>query len=289
MTLTIPQLNERFAIPGTAEITQGNGGLPRVSVSHFGTEAEMYLHGGHIARWRDVIFLSNHSHFRPDKAIRGGVPICFPWFGPNRTDPSAPQHGFARQRDWELESVQQAGDAVEVVMLLPGDNGEFELRHRVRFGHELTMALELKNTGAANFAAEEAQHTYFQAGDVRQIEVHGLEALHYFDKVSGVENKLQRGPVLIAGEVDRIYRNSLAPITISDPVLNRRITISKSGSNDTVVWNPWSEKARALTDLGDDEWQNMVCVESCNLAPNAVTLKPGETHTMTTTISVSSL
>ena len=290
-------LEEMQAVAGVT-VVPGNGGLAVVKTARDGVEGEVYLHGGQVTRWKpagasDVLFTSAQSQWTEGKAIRAGVPICFPWFGPNAGDASAPQHGFARTRTWKLERVAEDGGNVVVEVSLASDEAtrklwpfDFLMRNRITFGATLKMELEVRNTGNAAFSYEEAQHSYFSVGDVQGVVVEGLDDYQYSDKTQGGARVRQRGDVTFRGEVDRPYFDTRENVVVVDPAMNRRVTIAKTNSDATVVWNPWIEKAKSLKDLGDDEWQKFVCVESCNLADSAVKLEPGESHTMTTEVSL---
>src|SRR3954469_24368080 len=294
-------LNQRFGIPGIAEIVEGNGGLPKVRIKSPSANGEMYLHGAHVTSWKpadteEVLFLSRQSQFENGRAIRGGVPICFPWFGPNASNPKAPMHGFARTRAWQLEQIERTANAVCVTMSLTSDDetkkwwpGDFRLLHRATFGQQLTLELALTNTGSAPLRFEEALHTYYRIGDITKTRISGLDGVHYLDKTEAGDEKIQRGEIAITKETDRVYVGTPAPVEIIDPVLRRRTLVAKQHSKCTVVWNPWIEKAKALTDLGETAWPNLVCVEVCNVGTLAVELAPGKEHTMSATSQVSAL
>jgi glucose-6-phosphate 1-epimerase len=282
-----------IALPSSVHVEPGAGGLPRLVISSRHAAAEMYFHGAHVTAWQPasasgpVVWLSRKSVFAENKAIRGGVPICFPWFGANAADPKAPAHGIARLRLWTLLDAQQdADDIVSITMGLEGDT--FRAQYRVEIGPSLTLQLQIHNPAQTPFTFEEALHTYFAVQDVRNVTVSGLEDTEYLDKVAGFERRLQpHEPIRFTGETDRVYLNTRAACVIHDPGARRTITISKTGSDTTVVWNPWVDKARAMADFGDDEWPEMVCVETCNVGDYARTLAPGESHTMTAIIAVS--
>lgn len=290
-------MEEMQAVAGVT-VVAGNGGLAVVKIAREGMEGEVYLHGGQVTRWKpaggnDVLFTSAQSQWAEGKAIRGGVPICFPWFGPKPGDATAPQHGFARTRTWKLEKVAEEGGNVVVEVSLTSDDAtrklwpyDFAMRNRITFGSTLKMELEVRNTGSSAFSYEEAQHSYFAVGDVQGVVVEGLDDYQYSDKTQGGARVRQRGDVTFRGEVDRPYFDTRENVVIVDGSTGRRVTIAKTNSDATVVWNPWIDKARELKDLGDDEWQKFVCVESCNLGDNAVKLEPGESHVMTTEVSV---
>jgi glucose-6-phosphate 1-epimerase len=298
-SLGIEELNQRFAIAGVARITDGKGGLPRVDVSAPAATAEIYLHGAHLTSWRpaggeEVIFLSERSQFEDGRAIRGGVPVCFPWFRNKGDDPTAPSHGFARTKPWQLDSVRQNGDTVTVSLSTASDEStrawwphDFLLVHRLTIGAELTQELVMKNTGTAPLRFEEALHTYFRVGGAQAVRITGLDGVAYMDNTDGNREKRQQGDIIFTAPTDRAYVDTTGPVEIFDPALRRRIHLAKEDSRTTVVWNPWIEGARSFTDLGDEEWREMACVEACNIRAFAVDLPPRQQHTLKTTIRVS--
>ncbi len=280
---------------------RGQGDLERLRINTDLCIAEIYLHGAHVTHFQSrgaahpVLWMSQSSVFKPDKAIRGGIPICFPWFGPKADDPKAPAHGFARTRDWMLESVQHGeSGAVLIAMDLHSDDAtkkwwdaDFAAHYVVSVGSELGVYLSVQNLGRKTIRFEEALHSYFVVGSAQRTEVHGLEGASYVDRLKPGETFRQDDqPIRFSAETDRTYINTDAATTIVDPVLNRRITNRKVSSNSTVVWNPWIDKAKAMADFGDDEWRGMVCIETANAGPNSVQLEPGQTHSMSAIISV---
>jgi glucose-6-phosphate 1-epimerase len=285
----------RTALPAVVSFDESGGALPRLLVRSPAASADIYFQGAHLAAWHPagaawpVLWISRKSLFQPARPIRGGVPICFPWFGAHGVDPAAPIHGFARVLPWTLIG---AGDepegAVSLEFELAGEGVSplwphaFAARYRVGIGAELTMELEVRNAGRAPFTFEEALHSYFGVGDVRRVSVAGLEGSEYLDKVEGLARRRQgEEPIRFTGETDRVYLDTRSTCVIHDSGASRDIVIDKTGSDATVVWNPWVAKARAMADFGDDEWTEMVCVETCNANIHAKTLAPGESHTMT--------
>lgn len=275
-------------------------GMPSIQIERDGLRGEVYLHGAHVTSWKprhqqeNVLFLSEKSQFKSDKAIRGGVPICFPWFGPHPD--GLPQHGFARTRTWELETITEEDDAIVVELSDRADEKsrplwpfEFVARHRIVFGNTLKMELTVENADDKPFRFEEAQHSYFRVGEIQKVTIAGLEGVAYPDQANSGASVVQSGVIEFAGEVDRAYIDTDHTIKLIDPSLNRRIAIVKSNSQSTVVWNPWIQKASALPDLGPDQWKQMVCIETCNIRSNAINIAPGESHTMTTEITVETL
>lgn len=297
-TSRIETLNRRFGKEGLAQVVAGNSGLPMVRIrSRFG-EAEIYLQGAQVTRWKpaggdEVIFVSRESQYAEGKPIRGGIPICFPWFGEKDGDPKAPKHGFARLREWRLDSLTALDDGgVTMVCVLESDAPTRELwphafcaAYRITVGKELRLELTVINTGSAALRYEEALHTYFHVGDVRQVRVVGLDGTAYLDKTDGFQQKTQHGDVVFEGEVDRVYLNTTGPVEVLDASLHRRLLTQKQNSDTTVVWNPWVEGAKSLSDFGSDEWLEMMTVEGSNVRAAAITLEPGEEHCLRVTVS----
>jgi len=298
---TVAELDREFGIAGVAQILEGNGGLTAVRINTPLARGEMYLHGAHVTSWRpgeaqDVLFLSPHSLWQDGRAIRGGVPVCFPWFGDKAGDPHAPAHGFVRTKEWQLESIAQSDLGITVSMFTDsGDDtrkwwsADFRLVYRATFGTELTLELIMTNAGAAPLRFEEALHAYFNVGEVREAQVSGLDGVHYLDKTDGFREKTQAGEVVITSETDRVYLDTEHPLELTDAILQRKTTVGKENSRTTVVWNPWIENARALADLGEDQWTRMLCIETSNVGDYAIDLAAGQQHSMKATVRVSAL
>jgi D-hexose-6-phosphate mutarotase len=290
----------RFDLPGAARFHAGPGGLTVLDVTTPLATARIFTQGAHVAAWtpagaQPVLFTSRQSHFAPGRAIRGGVPVCFPWFASRADAPQAPAHGFVRNAEWMVESLTAEPDGAITVVFTIGDREvshalwahQFRARHRVRIARALEMAFEVENLAAAPFTYEAALHTYLTVGDVRQAAITGLEGVTFIDKADGALRKSQPAePLRFTGETDRVFLDTPASVTLHDPVLERRIVVKKGGSLTTVVWNPWIAKATAMADFGDDEWPGMACIETANAGENAITLAPGATHLMSATISV---
>jgi D-hexose-6-phosphate mutarotase len=290
------------ALPKSVRIVEGAGGLPRLDITTPAATAQAYLHGAHLTHWlpshakAPVLWISGHSLWQDSKPIRGGVPICFPWFGPHRSGSSAPAHGFARLLDWTLASaVERDGQSVALTFALQGARVSeawpfrFRAEYEVAVGSTLTTSLEVENRDDVEFSFEEALHTYFGVSSIADVAIAGLERTRYVDKAGGLAERTQDDqPIRFSGETDRVYLDTTATCSIDDPGLQRRIIVSKHDSRSTVVWNPWIAKARAMADFGDDEWREMVCVETANVGAAAVRLVPGERHRMTVSLAVES-
>jgi len=295
------ETQRRLEIPGKAEVIEGNGGLPKVRVTTTRASGEIYLLGAQVTSWKpagaqEVLFVSAQSKWQDGTAIRGGVPICFPWFGAKSGDPKAPAHGFLRTKPWQLHSITQSGEAVTVSLLTESSAdtkkwwpADFRAIYTVTFDSELSLDLDVTNTGSQPLTFEEALHAYFQVGAIEKARIKGLDGVHYLDKTDANREKTQQGEIAIVSETDRIYLNTTAPIQLIDPARNRRAQVTKQNSRTTVIWNPWIEKAHSLSDFGDDEWQQMLCIETSNVASYAVTIAPGQQHKMKATITLENL
>jgi glucose-6-phosphate 1-epimerase len=290
MTQTLQELTDRFPCPGVT-FESGNGGLARIVVNTQRSSGEMYLHGAHVTSWqpagqRPVLWLSAASQFAADKPIRGGVPICFPWFGPHPRDASLPAHGLARLADWSLIDCTSAHDG-SVVLRLQTLIPPFELEFEVGFGTSLRMELRtcISPTTAEKQTFEDALHTYFNVARIQDVSVEGLESAEYLDKVDGGRvHPPTEVPIRFTQETDRVYCDTDSVCHLHDGT--RTIDVRKSGSLSTVIWNPWISKAQRMPDFGDQEWQHMVCIETANVGRNAIELLPGRTHSTVAEIFV---
>ena len=296
--MDLAQLNEHFGLPGALVFHKTASGLIYAGITTPNAIATVYLQGAHVTAWQPagqqpVIFVSRKSEFAPGKPIRGGVPIAFPWFAARHDGKTGPSHGFARIQDWTLAFAARAGDDLhmtftlgptEVSRNLGYDN--FRLAYQLTFGSTLTMQLTVVNDAATPLIFEEALHTYYAVADVHEIRVNGLEGVTYLDKNDKFQAKEQRGAITITEPSDRVYLNTTSPCILHDNGNRRRIVISKTGSNTTVVWNPWESGAAKLTDMDPTEWHEFIAIETVNAAANTVTLAPGEKHVMEAHVSV---
>ena len=287
-------------LPDGASLERGPGGLERLVLVTRDGEASVFLHGGHVTHFaprgsRPVLWMSAESWYEAGRPIRGGIPVCFPWFGARSGHPGAPAHGVARLEAWTLEAVRAETDCrLTAVLRLDRRSGaplapdfSFDLHLTVSVGAALDVELTAVNTAKDAAVFEEALHTYFSVSDVRRIHISGLEGLPYLDKVQGMtEQPPNPAPLTVTAETDRVYLGTSATVTIHDPDWARRTVVEKRGSATTVVWNPWVAKAAAMPDFGDDEWTGMMCIEAANARDNAVTVPPGGAHCLATRISV---
>lgn len=281
------------AIGDALRFEPGNGGLTRAVIHSDACAGELYLHGSHVTAWqpRDqqpVLFTSTQAVFADGKPIRGGVPICFPWFGPHPAEPDAPMHGVVRTKTWDLRrTTQQGGD---ITLELETHAGDLHAIFAVTFGSTLTMTLTAVNRGAKVQQISDALHTYLAVGDVRNVHVTGLKGLTYQSKVHNNERFTEDAAELrLTGRTDRVYLNNPGSCVVHDPDLKRRIVVAKQGSNSTVVWNISAEAVNTLSDMAADEWPRYLCIEAANALDNAYTLEPGQTHSLTQTLTVEPL
>lgn len=282
------QLDKQFAVENKAHVVVDEHDQVAVVVDTPVARGKVYLHGGHISEYQPaghqpVLFMSEASRYQRNEPIRGGVPVCFPWFGNRKNDPNAVAHGTARISPWELVNIATAGDDVRVRLAVTIDDLEVHLT--ASFGQSLIMAMEVENRGTVDATYEQALHTYFSVGNVKTISIHGLESYAYLDKLQHMARiEPASEPIQFAGEVDRVYLTDDTSTQIVDPTIGRTISIDPTGSRSTIVWNPWINKAAAMPDFGDDQWPSMVCVETGNVGDRAITLQPGECSKMTATI-----
>jgi D-hexose-6-phosphate mutarotase len=272
-------------------------GYPVYEIQHPAVIARVALHGAQLLEWtpldqKPVIYVSPEAIYHEGKAVRGGIPVCWPWFGHHESDPQLPQHGFVRSRFWELAEASESDTGVRFKFTIR-DSEEtrrlwphaFHLTLEMRIGAELHLALETENTGDAPFTITEALHTYFSVGDIRKVSIEGLDGADYLDTVGPKQERHQTGNILIDREVDRAYRTS-SEVQINDRAQGRVISIKNEGSQTAVVWNPWIAKAASLADLPDEDYQRFVCVETANAWNDHITLAPGAKHRLATTIRV---
>lgn len=306
---TLSDLNQRFGIHGHAVFEEQEPGMIRLRLGSRESEATLYLQGAHLTHWAPrgadpVLYLSPKAVFAPGKAIRGGVPLLFPWFGPRWNGAEfdalhgtkSPAHGFVRTAVWTVESLTRTqGDEGIVAVLSLGPDAvsralgynDFALTLECRVGRELQLALQVSNRGAAPMEFEEGLHAYFAVGDVHAVRLEGLASTLYLDKREGACRKVQREDrFAFTRDVDRVYLHTGAPLRLHDPAGHRVVHIAKSGSQTTVVWNPWTVLTPGLADLAEDSWQRFVCVETVNADENRVLLPAGATHSMGMTLGV---
>lgn len=299
------QLREQdFSLKPELKFTEDEQGLKFIEIDNALATAKIALQGAHVMQWQPksaadpVLWLSSQARFVQGRSIRGGVPICWPWFGAHPTDSSYCTHGFARVIPWQLvdaETLRNGATRLVLHMLETTESKRqlsypFTLCVTITIGE--TLKIDLSTTNKANhpFMIGEAFHTYFNISDIDQIKVTGLDDALYSDKVFQYERRVQSSEIKFNGEFDRVYLNTTTDCVIEDAGLNRKIRIGKSGSCTTVVWTPGVEKAQLMGDMGTEhEWRTMVCIENANALENSVVVNPNHTHTLTAEYSVEDL
>jgi D-hexose-6-phosphate mutarotase len=275
----------QFEIPGRITFASGNGGLPKINVVTGRSTAEIYLHGAHVTGFQKngeppLLFMSGKSWFAPDKPIRGGVPVCFPWFGPRA---GGPAHGLARISPWEPVETIAAPDGAAIIRLRLPENSmapewpALRTEFVVTVADTLTMELIAANESAEVVEIENCLHTYFHVGDIGRVSISGLQGAPFDDFAAGANGarRVENDPALrIAGETNRVYPAAIGAVEIHDAQIGRTIRVEKSGSRSTVVWNPWTTQ-KLPDDFDPAEYRNMVCVESGNVKRDKIRLAPG--------------
>ena len=295
--MNITELNKRFSIRQKAtrlEFCRVQGDIPWLEIKNKAASATISLQGAHLLSWipagqQDVIWLSQQARFVAGKSVRGGIPICWPWFGAHASEKNYPAHGFARTTQWQVAETRCLSEyETLIVFKLQTDQLEHVIQQmwpwptRVEYRVTIskTLKLELITTNQSNdtIVISQAMHTYFAVDDITQTIVMGLDDKTYLDKPDEFKRKNQSGPVHFDSEVDRIYLNSPDAVTIDDQ--KRKIHISKQGSQSTVIWNPWRDVAVKMGDLGEHGFRKMLCVESANAAEDTVQISPGQSHSL---------
>lgn len=297
--MTLEDLQKKFNSKNV-NIIAGPGGYPLVKIANKAATADICLLGAHVtsyipANGKDVLWMSPTAIYKEGTGLRGGIPVCWPWFSRDVKDvQNPPSHGCVRTRLWELASVCNEKDDSTVVTFTLNDNAEtrslwnhaFALELKVTVGTALEVALTSVNRDSEPVSFSDAFHTYFNIADISRISIEGFDGCAKVNKVGGTTRETRQGTIRFSGEVDEVYENFTGTAYIKDEVLNRTIVIEKSGSASEVVWNPWIEKSKTFKDFPADGYKTMVCVECANAMANAYVLKPGESAVLSTRISV---
>ncbi len=299
MTYDLVELNEKFALSGQLNFKPGDGDFPFIEVLNPHALAIISVYGGQVLAYQPIgqapiLWVSDSSRYQVGKAIRGGIPVIWPWFGPYPSDATKPSHGAARTRMWQVLATKALpDDTCHIRLGLQNDEATaelwphpFNLEIEITVGPKLTVILIAKNLADEPVTYGAALHTYFTISEIENIQILGLEDTAYIDQLDDNQRKAQTGPIIFAAETDRIYVDTEADCVIDDPGLNRKIRIAKNGSRSTVVWNPWIAKAQRMADMGDEEYHSMVCVETTNAADDVRVVEPGEEHRLSVEIGL---
>lgn len=296
----LKELQNRFGDCDYITFEQTEQDVVLIHVNHPLATATISLQGGQVLEWKPrsqvepVLWSADSTHWLSGRAIRAGVPICWPWFGAHPTEQASPAHGYARLCDWEVAEISMESLGTIDIDLRMMPTHEVATRYplnaslvsRISVGEALSISLTTTNTGEAPVTITEALHAYFNVGEIDDIQIEGIEGNDFIDLIDQNIRKTQVGAIRFTGETGRVYLNTLNECFIVDRALGRTIKIEKSGSHSTVVWNPWFETAAKMNDLGPVAWQKMVCVESANALDNFVMIKPRSQHTLTVRYSI---
>lgn len=291
--MQLKELNELYGIDGAlafqseqhTEMAYIKTAYSTAKVSIYGAQVLSFIPKGKD----DLLFVSSQSFYQEGKAIRGGIPVCWPWFNAHPTDNTKPSHGFARISSWEVLSTKKEGDEVVISLGLKSDDRtkdffpyDFEAVLEVTVGKSLNAELTTTNVDSKPFDVSAALHTYFNISDIASVKLRGLHKTAYKDDVLGIDAVQEDEMVTFSGRTDRRYKETEADVSIIDA--NKNIKVGKKGSKITVVWNPGAELASQMADLGDVDYKKMVCVESANSLNDTITIQPGTSHCLGTTI-----
>ena len=278
---------------------QFDNGFKYIEIQNKQAEAKIALQGAHLFHYKlkdkpSLLWLSKVAYFEEGKAIRGGIPVCFPWFGKNKDDSTLPQHGFARTQIWTVVLEEEMNEGTTHIQLQLQPNTHtlsqwpylFDVTLDITIGHELNIALSVTNTDTKPFEISTALHTYFSVSDIDNVSIKGLDNRAYYDALEE-KTSIQNGDILIQEEVDRVYVNPLETITLLDG--DAKINLQQEGSNSLVVWNPCIEKSKQMVDMTEDGYRTMVCLETSNAREDARVLQANESHVLRAIISSQTL
>lgn len=272
-------------------------GFEFVVINHQQFDAAFSLHGAHLIHFKTkqqapLIYLSKTTHFNHSKAIRGGVPICWPWFGNTAESKSKnlPSHGFARISKWTISNLKDTAQGVDIEFSLTANvetmamwNHDFNLTLKASLSDHVELTLSTENTGNTDFTYSGALHTYLHVENSKNCSVNGLAA-SYKDSLDNGTRKNNDQILIINDVVDSIYDANEQQIVVTESGSHRKITVDNEGNDSVVVWNPWIEKAKAFADMPDDGYKTMLCIESAITAEQGIVVKAGQTHLLKTVI-----
>ncbi len=287
----------KFEIPNIVRLEESSAKLVKIIISNDHADAQIYLFGGNLVHFQPkgeemVIFEGTRSEMIPDMTLHAGIPICWPWFGPHPTDSSKPQHGFARNKEWQVREVTQLlSGETKVILGLNEDRDTlelfphaFDLELAFVIGKELSIDLRTTNSGDEAICFSQALHSYFWLSDIAETLICGVENTPFADITDPGMLKSETASLKIEGVINRVYLPTLARCEIIDSGLKRKIFIDKKGSNSTTIWNPSANNN--LHDLPGELYRKFVCIESCNTRTDSIALPSGATHHIRQIISL---
>lgn len=298
-TMILDRLSTEFSIPDQLSFFEGNGGFPFIMIDSEYASAVISIYGGQVLSFKvhsidqkdnDLLFVSDKAYYQHGKAIKGGIPVCWPWFGKDPEGLGRPSHGFARNLMWSVKETSTTSDGETLVSLGLIDTEDtrevwphaFNLTLTVTVGKTLKLELLTRNTGNEDFTITQALHTYFNVGDINQASITGLDGIDYIDTtITDWPIVKQKGDITFEQEVDRIYTNVPIEVSLIDNQLKHQTLISSIGSNSTVIWNPWAKIATEMADLQNDDYRNFLCIETTNAASDTIEIKPNKSFCLT--------
>ncbi|MGQ7868369.1 D-hexose-6-phosphate mutarotase [Sunxiuqinia sp. sy24] len=297
--IDIDLLDKKYSIEGEVGFMEMEGELPFISISNKYAQADICLYGAHVMSFTphktfELLWMSPDSFSEEGKAIRGGIPVCFPWFGPHKTDPQLPQHGFGRLTYWEVvETKSEATGETFIRFQLNASEAtktywpyDFSAELAITVGAQLQLSLKVTNTSSEAFEYSCALHSYFNLSGIENIHIEGLQGTTYYNQLTNEHAVQEEQNLTISEPLTRHYLDTQSPVVISDPVFRRRIQVQKAGSQVTTLWNPGQEACLNIQDIPDEGYETFVCVEATNAFKHCITLAPGESHQTATTIGL---
>lgn len=301
----MPKTNKRLKLHAHVMQTQDEGGLQYLEIDNPLASGRISLQGGQVIAWQPkflaqpVLWLSSNARFVKGRSIRGGVPICWPWFGAHPTDSTFCPHGFARVIPWRVMDIDATPTGATRIILEMQDTPEaqrqlsypYNLTLTITIGRRLRVEMATVNKADHPFVIGEAFHTYLNISDIANVSIVGMQDCVYADKILKYERNVEHNDLTFdGGEFDRVYIHHSSDCSVHDVGYNRIIHVSKSGSDTTVVWNPGADKAGQMADMGvTDEWRKTICVETTNALDNMVVINPGRTHVISAEYSIETL
>lgn len=275
-------------LPDSIRLSESSPSYPIFEIDHPTCSARVALHGAQVISWRpadedEVLYLSPDAVFEEGKAIRGGLPICWPWFNAHPTNPEMPSHGIVRTRFWNFVAASESDEGVTLQLEMV--EGIWSAVVTFKIGEALEVILETRNPNEIPIVVSGALHPYFAVSDIEQVRVVNLDGADYLDTVGTPTQRKQKGALNFSGELDSIYDSS-SNVLLVDDLSGRTLLIEKTGSPSTVVWNPWIEKSAALKDLPNDGYQKFCCIEAAIANDKAVIVMPGSIYVLSIRISV---
>ena len=290
--------NERFGLQHRVRFAEGRFGMIKVELSFDAARLELYLQGAHITRYQptagiEALWMSDSALYQPGKALRGGIPLCWPWFGAHTDNPDLPQHGYARTSQFEVSSTIADRQATSITLTLdaaqapsPDWENRVALEVEISLSDVLWMEMRSQNLSTSTLTLSNALHSYFAISQRQQVTIPAVTGLTYLDKLQDYLPRQQTSGISFDSEIDRVYQTPPASIDLLDQGRRINTSIQSWGNNNLVIWNPGEQKARQMKDFDERGFDQMICIEPANALSQSITLLPGERHRLGQTIKV---